>query len=67
MNQTAQNTDLEIYRDGDGYYASSVFVTQFGGIGMDHAGQVVIKTIEEWIKLAIRGMMKDPTSPHHPI
>lgn len=57
-----QNTDKEIWRQpttsyGDGGSDSGmephVFVTQGGGIGFNHYGTCVVRTIEEWVKISM--------------
>jgi hypothetical protein len=50
--QTANNTDRELWREQDDYYADSVFVTEGGAIGINCGGFVYIKTLREWHKLA---------------
>lgn len=56
-----QNTDKEIWRqpttrNSDGGLDSGmephVFVTRGGGIGFNYYGTCVVRTIEEWVKLA---------------
>ena len=52
MQDTAKNTDTELWRghdDGRGdYYADRVFVTGTGGIGFDVGGCVMVKTPKLW-------------------
>lgn len=43
------NTDREIWRGmGGDYYADSIFVTQGGGIGINHGGHVVVQPLSKW-------------------
>ena len=54
MENAAQNTDKEIYREDVGnYYSDSIHVTEHGGIGINCGGTVIVKTIREWHKLAM--------------
>jgi len=49
----ARNTDRELWREREGdYYSPSIHVTQGGGIGIDVGGNVVVKPLREWHKLA---------------
>jgi len=58
MNETAQNTDREIWRRNrssdciDDYYQPSIHATKDGGIGINVGGTVHVKSIEEWHRLA---------------
>lgn len=52
MNEAKANTDRELWRDGGDYYAASIHVTQAGGIGINIAGTVFVKTADEWHRLA---------------
>ena len=59
--EACKNTDKEIWRqptikwtdeDGDDRgMEPSIFITKSGGVGFNHYGTCVIKTIEEWVKL----------------
>lgn len=52
---SALNTDRELWRGTDpagDYYADSVFVTDWGGIGIQTGGFNVVKTPREWVDLA---------------
>jgi hypothetical protein len=47
------NTDRELWRERDGdAYADSVHVTTNGGIGINCGGQVIVRPIREWHRLA---------------
>jgi hypothetical protein len=53
MNEPAENTDTEIWRERPGdYYADSIFVTAEGNIGLNCGGLCIIKPIREWHALA---------------
>ena len=55
-NETAQNTDKEIWRENeDDYYSPSIHVTEQGAIGIDVGGTVIVKSIKDWHKLATNG------------
>jgi len=54
MDKAAKNTDRELWRECEGdYYADFVFVTEGGGIGMNAGGKVVVKSVREWVSLAL--------------
>jgi hypothetical protein len=61
---TAMNTDVELWReespDGPGYayYAPSIHRTQGGGIGINVAGTVFVKTLRQWHALAVAAQEK---------
>lgn len=49
----AENTDRELWREREGdYYSPRLFVAEDGGIGIDVGGNVAVKPIREWHKLA---------------
>jgi hypothetical protein len=49
----ARNTDRELWRENPGdYYSPSIHVTEGGGIGFDVGGNVVVKPLREWHRLA---------------
>lgn len=52
--QASQNTDRELWRERDGdYYADSIHVTEYGGIGINCGGYVITLPLREWHRLAI--------------
>lgn len=58
--QAALNTDKELWRRNDkdshdSYYEPSIHVTQDDLIGIDVGGTVVLKTVEDWHKMATNG------------
>ena len=51
--QPTQNTDRELWRKIPGdYYSPSIHVTEDGSIGINVAGLVFVRTIEQWHHLA---------------
>jgi hypothetical protein len=52
--QTALNTDQEIWREftGNAERGDYIFVTGDGGIGMNVGGHVIVKPLREWFDLA---------------
>lgn len=49
----AKSTDKEIWREiPDDYYAASIHVTESGGVGINVGGTVIVRTAQEWHKLA---------------
>jgi hypothetical protein len=43
------NTDIELWRERPGdYYSDSVFLTKGGGIGINCAGNVIVRTPRNW-------------------
>ncbi len=56
----AKNTDKEIWRKVPGdYYSPCIHVTEFGGIGINLGGHVIVLKLEAWHKLAAE-YLKDP-------
>jgi len=54
------NADKEVWREEpDNYYSPSLRVTQGGAIGIDVGGTVIVKTIRDWHRLAMRGGVID--------
>lgn len=48
-----KNEDVEIWRKIPGdYYSPSIHVTKSDGIGINVGGLVIVKPIEEWMRLA---------------
>lgn len=53
MSECCLNTDKEIWRRKPGdYYSPSIHVTEYGGIGMNCGGSVIVAPIEKWHKAA---------------
>ncbi len=49
------NTDKEIWRKTKGdFYSPSIYLTKSGAIGINVGGYCIVKSIEEWHKLAIK-------------
>lgn len=54
LDNTAQNTDKEIWREKEGdYYSPSIHVTEHGSIGINVVGTVFVKPVKEWHKIAL--------------
>ena len=45
---TATNTDVELWRKSDSFYAPSIHVTGGGGIGIDCGGRAIVAPVEVW-------------------
>lgn len=51
--QTAENTDKELWRENPGdYYAPSIHVTNEGWIGINVGGKVFVKDVRTWNAMA---------------
>lgn len=61
LQQTSQNTDRELWKEGD-YYADSIHVTQSGGIGINCGGHVCVKRLRDWHALAAGAAQPKPES-----
>lgn len=48
------NTDRELWREGDDYYAASLFVTEGGGIGINVGGHVIVMPLRRWHAIAVK-------------
>ena len=46
--EVALNTDRELWRETDDYYADSIHVTETGGIGINCAGHVIVAPLKVW-------------------
>lgn len=53
----AANTDRELWREGDDYYADSIHVTASGGIGINVGGLVIVRPLREWHAAMLRKPM----------
>lgn len=59
VDNTAQNTDVEIWREfPEDYYSSSIHVTATGAIGINCGGYVIVLPISRWHELASAGKAK---------
>lgn len=51
-----ENTDRELWREPDegngSHYADSIFVTEYGGIGINCGGYVIVMPLHKWFALA---------------
>lgn len=55
VDESCENTDRELWREREGdYYADSILVTRFGGIGINCGGLVYVKSVRDWHALAAR-------------
>lgn len=54
------NTDKELWRKDQDYYAPSIHVTKEGAIGINVGGLVIIRTVEDWHKLAAPTLKGQP-------
>jgi hypothetical protein len=52
LNGASLNTDRELWRERDDYYAPSLHVTESGDIGINVGGLVFVKSLREWHALA---------------
>jgi hypothetical protein len=50
--QAVANTDRELWRERDDYYADSIHVTEGGGIGINVGGTVFVMPLKKWHDLA---------------
>jgi hypothetical protein len=55
-NAPIKNTDVELFREREDYYAPSIHVTAEGNIGMNVGGLVIVLSIREWHKLGKQNM-----------
>jgi len=54
MNKGYLNTDKEIWRKIPGdYYSPSIHVTEFGGIGINVGGHVLVAPVEKWYEAGV--------------
>lgn len=66
VDQPAQNTDRELWRERPGdYYADSIFVTADGQIGISGGGTIYVASLRDWCNLAsgkpFSGATEQPT------
>ena len=48
-----KNTDREIWREVEDYFASRIFVTESGEIGIDVNGAVIVMPVRAWHTVAM--------------
>lgn len=54
MNKACLNTDKEVWRKIPGdYYSPSIHVTEFGDIGINIGGYVLVAPVEKWHKAGV--------------
>jgi len=56
------NTDRELYREGD-YYSPSIHVTESGGIGINVGGHVLVAQLKNWHDAGNKLFSVDPKLP----
>ncbi len=62
---TGKNTDKEIWRRiSDDYYSPSIHVTEFGDIGINVGGYVLVAPIENWHDAGDKILTIDPKLPN---
>jgi hypothetical protein len=49
---SAEDTDKELWRLEDDYYAPRIFVTEGNGIGIDVGGHCIVMPVHKWHELA---------------
>ena len=59
-NQGYKNTDRELWSASPDAFASSIHVTERGGIGVNVGGTVIVMPIEKWHTLAVDAWRKRP-------
>jgi hypothetical protein len=60
--KAAKNTDRELWRANDSYYAPSIHVTEGGGIGIQVGGHVIVMPIDDWHRLGVAALKSKPGS-----
>jgi len=72
------NTDRMLYvTQADDYWSDSIYVTKDGGICIKVGGHAITRTLQEWHKIALDAVAREPThttgpeqgtdrSPHGP-
>ena len=63
VNNVAQNTDRELYREGGNDYSPSIHVTESGGIGINVGGHVLVASLRNWHDAGNKVLTVDPTLP----
>lgn len=58
-----QNTDVELWRKTESYYAPSIHVTEGGGIGINCGGHVIVAPVERWHELGERFLCVNENLP----
>ena len=60
MDEEAKNTFREIWREReDDFYADSIFVTDNGAIGINCGGFVIIRTLQDWHRMAMENIKQE--------
>ena len=64
-NETCKNADVEIWRaTADDYYAPSIHVTKYGGIGINVGGHVIVAPVEKWHECGELILAINPYKPY---
>ena len=58
-----ENTDRELWRERDDFYASSLHVTESGGIGVNVGGHVLVASVRQWHDAGNKLFTVDPKLP----
>jgi len=59
------NTDREIWRKiKDDYYSPAIFITEFGGVGINVGGYVLVAPIESWHDAGNKILTVNPNLPN---
>lgn len=65
-NSPVENTDRELWRERDDYYADSIHVTKGGGIGINCGGHVIVLPLKLWHAAAKKELAVASPSPSVP-
>lgn len=55
-----KNTDVELWRKDPDYYSPSIHVTEFGDIGINVGGYVLVAPVEKWHEVGNKLFTVDP-------
>jgi len=62
--ETYINTDKEIWREREGdFYADSIHVTEFNGIGINCGGHVIVAPVRKWHEAGEKLLCVNPNLP----
>jgi hypothetical protein len=60
---TTEETNIELWKSGEGYYSPSIHVTAGNGIGIDCGGHVIVAPIEKWHELGKKFLFANEQLP----
>ena len=64
METAYKNTNTEIWREKPGdYYGDSIHVTEFGDIGINCKGHVIVAPVQKWHDCGEKLLCVDPALP----